>query len=143
MLNASDWGGHHHHDSLDLYYWQDGRELLSDLGYLWDHPDKSKTSRTLAHNLVLIDGQNQRSKGRRGSFHLFSLTSRIKVMEASSRAYPRASIYRRTCIQVDHGEAGSYLVDIFRAGGATARDYVFHGPGNEYAVDGLDLAPSS
>ena len=46
LLSASDWGGHHHQDSLDLYYWKDGRELLSDLGYLWDHPDSYQTRRT-------------------------------------------------------------------------------------------------
>ena len=143
VLNASDWGGHHHKDSLDLYYWQDGRELLSDLGYLWDHPDKRHTYCTHAHNLVLLDGQEQRTRGRRGSFHLFSVSPRVKVMEASSRAYPKASMYRRTCIQVDHGEAGSYLVDVFRAGGGTVRDYLFHGPGNDYAVEGLALKPGN
>ena len=64
MLNASDSGGHHHLDSLSLYYWKDGHELLSDLGYLWDHPDKYQTYRTLAHNLVLIDGRDQQRKDR-------------------------------------------------------------------------------
>ncbi|MBI4626614.1 MAG: heparinase II/III family protein [Verrucomicrobia bacterium] len=141
LLNATDWGGHHHQDSLDLYYWKDGRELLSDLGYLWDHPDKRQTARTFAHNLVLLDGQEQRTRGRGGSFHLFATTPRVKVMEASSGAYAAASIYRRTVIQVDHGEAGSYLVDIFRAEGGGSRQFVLHGPGNDYEVKGLALAP--
>ncbi|MDP6780033.1 MAG: heparinase II/III family protein, partial [Candidatus Latescibacteria bacterium] len=142
MLDASDWGGHHHYDSLNLYYWQDGHELLSDLGYLWDHPDKPKTARAFAHNLVVIDGENQRSQGRGGSYHLFSLTPAVKVMEASSTAYPQTSIYRRTCMQVDHGDAGSYLVDIFRAGGGRVRDYVFHGPGQDYELQGLRPGPA-
>ncbi|MBQ9369061.1 MAG: hypothetical protein IJT83_14865, partial [Victivallales bacterium] len=38
-LNASDFGGHHHWDSLGLYLWHK-QEVLNDLGYLWDHPDK-------------------------------------------------------------------------------------------------------
>ena len=139
LLNASDYGGHHHYDSLDLYYWKDGRELLSDLGYLWDHPDSGKTRRTFAHNLVMLDGANQRARGRAGSFHIFSITPRVKVMEASSRAYDKASVYRRTCVQIDHGEAGSYLVDIFRADGGAKRQYVFHGPGNDYEVEGLEF----
>ena len=67
MLNASDSGGHHHLDSLNLYYWKDGRELLSDLGYLWDHPDKYQTYRTFAHNLVLLDGKDQQRRARGGS----------------------------------------------------------------------------
>ena len=41
---------------------------------------------------------------------------------------------------MDHGETGSYLVDIFRAGGGTKREYVFHGPGNSYELEGLPLA---
>jgi len=140
MLNASDAGGHHHYDSLNLYYFKDGRELLSDLGYLWDHPDSYQTRRTWAHNLVMLDGGDQRMKGRGGSFHLFSVTPRVKAMEASSSTYERASLYRRTCVQIDHGEAGSYLVDIFRAAGGREREYVFHGPNNDYEVQGLDRA---
>lgn len=152
LLNASDWGIHHHLDSLNLYYWKDGRELLSDLGYLWDHPDSRQTRRTAAHNLVMIDGQEQKTKGRGGSFHLFAVTPHVKVAEASSRAYEKASLYRRTCLQIDHGEAGSYLVDVFRvradAGGrrdargrmAARCQYVFHGPGNDFDSQGLRLA---
>ena len=139
LLNASDYGGHHHQDSLDLYLWQDGHELLSDLGYLWDHPDSGMTRRTLAHNLVLIDGQSQRGKGRGGSFHLFAVTPRVKLMEASSTAYANATEYRRTCFMVDHGAAGNYVVDIFRAGGGTVREYVFHGPNSDWTVEGLPL----
>ncbi len=138
MLNASDWGGHHHYDSLDLYYWKDGRELLSDLGYLWDHPDSGQTRATRAHNLVMIDEAGQRHQGRGGSFHLFSTLPGVKVMEASSNAY--GDLYRRTCVQVEHA-GGTYLADIFRAAGGRTRDYLFHGPHNDYEVTGLDLTP--
>lgn len=143
MLNASDYGGHHHLDSLNLYYWKDGRELLSDLGYLWDHPDKYQTYRTFAHNLVLIDGRDQQRRGRGGSFQVFTITPKVKVMEAASDAYGPDSTYRRTCVLVDHGPSGSYLIDIFRAGGGAKRECVFHGPGNQYEIEGLPLAPSS
>ncbi|MEY4940345.1 MAG: hypothetical protein RIQ93_2080, partial [Verrucomicrobiota bacterium] len=143
VLNAADWGSHHHQDSLDLYYWSGGHELLSDLGYLWDHPDKHKTSRAFAHHLVLLDGQEQRTRERGGSFHLFATTPKVKVMEASSRAYAAASIYRRTVIQIDHGEAGSYLVDIFRTQGGDRRQFVLHGPTKDYAVEGVALTAAS
>ncbi|MCY3023595.1 MAG: heparinase II/III family protein, partial [Planctomycetota bacterium] len=136
LLNASDWGGHHHQDSLNLYYWNDGHELLSDLGYLWDHPDRLMTVRTLAHNLVMSDGREQLTKGRGGSFHLFSVTPCAKVMEASSTAYGPDCVYRRTCVVMNHGAAGSYLVDIFRASGGQKRDYVFHGPNLNCTVKG-------
>ncbi|MBD3293215.1 MAG: hypothetical protein GF393_09840 [Armatimonadia bacterium] len=139
MLNASHWGGHHHYDSLDLYYWKDGRELLSDLGYLWDHPDSYQTKRTWAHNLVMVNEQGQRHRGRGGSFHLFATLPGVKAMEASSTAYDRADLYRRTCVQVEHPE-GSYLADIFRVRGGSVHEYVFHGPHNDYEVEGLDFA---
>jgi hypothetical protein len=109
---------------------------------LWDHPDKHQTCRTIAHNLVVIDGRDQQTKGRGGQFHLFSVTARVKVMEASSNAYGPGSLYRRTCVLMDHGQAGSYVVDIFRAGGGARREYVFHGPGNRFEVEGLPLAPA-
>ncbi|MBM3500224.1 MAG: hypothetical protein FJX74_16325, partial [Armatimonadetes bacterium] len=73
---------------------------------------------------MLLDGADQRSAGRGGSFHLFSVTPRVKVMEASSSAYPNAEVYRRTVVQIDHGEAGSYLLDLFRAQGGRERQYV-------------------
>ena len=141
VLNASDWGGHHHNDSLNLYYEQDGRELLSDLGYLWDHPDKKNLYRTFAHNLVMVDGKEQRRKGRGGQFHLFATSPSVKVMEASSRAYPQTSRYRRTCVQVDHGDRGSYVLDIFRVAGGSTFDYVLHGPNTSMTHSGLELAP--
>ncbi len=143
LLNASNWGNHHHLDSLDLYYWKDGRELLSDLGYLWDHPDKKQTNRSGAHNLVMVDGEDQKTVGRAGSFHLFAITPHVKATEASSNAYDKAPLYRRTCIQIDHGEAGSYLVDIFRLRTGAKCQYVFHGPGNDFESQGLNFASTA
>ncbi|MBT3603055.1 MAG: hypothetical protein HN521_08305 [Candidatus Latescibacteria bacterium] len=142
-LNAADHHNHHHIDGLNLYYWKDGRELLSDLGYLWDHPDKYQTARTGAHNLVMINGKDQLARGRHGTFHLFSVTPTVKAMEASSDGYGPDSIYQRTVLQIDHGSNGSYLLDIFRTSGGQTVDYIFHGPNNTYQVNDLNLAPSS
>jgi hypothetical protein len=141
-LNAADHGGHHHLDGLNLYYWKDRHELLSDLGYLWDHQHKYETARTWAHNLVIIDGKDQIARSRRGQFHTFSVTPTVKAMEASSDGYGPASVYRRMVVQIDHGPPGSYLVDIFRTGGGQTRDYIFHGPHSNYEIDRLELAPS-
>jgi hypothetical protein len=141
LLNASDWGGHHHYDSLDLYYWKDGRELLSDLGYLWDHPDSGMTRRTFSHNTALVEWAGQKTRDRGGSLHLFTATPRVKAVEASSAAYDKAEVYRRTCVQVDHGAAGAYVLDIFRVQGGASRQYVFHGPSNDYEIEGLESGP--
>ncbi|MDA0712162.1 MAG: heparinase II/III family protein, partial [bacterium] len=141
LLNAADHANHHHLDGLGLYYWKDGRELLSDLGYLWDHPDKYQTARTGAHNLVMVDGKDQAGRGRHGSFHLFSSTPAIKVMEASSDGYGPESLYQRTVVQIDHGASRSYLLDIFRASCEQTADYIFHGPNANHDFVGLALEP--
>jgi hypothetical protein len=143
VLNASDWGGHHHYDSLNLYFWQDGQELLSDLGYLWDHPLSHMTRRTAAHNLLIIDEQEHRTQGRGGEFHLFHTSERVKVMEASSKAYGDDRPYRRTCAQVQVGDQGLYVAEILRAQGGHQHDWIMHGPTATCQTEGLDLAPTS
>jgi hypothetical protein len=142
VVSASDWGGHHHLDSLNLFYWQDGVELLSDLGYLWDNPDMRNLSRTVAHNLVVVDEANQRTAGRGGWLHAFDISPRVKVIEVASGAYPQASDYRRTVFLVEHPE-GVYLADIFRTTGGKTHDYVFHGPNPEMELEGLAAEPTA
>lgn len=126
LLSASRWGNHHHQDSLNLYYWKNGRELLSDLGYLWDHPQKHQTGRTVAHNTVVIDEKDQLTKERGGEVAFFRTSERVKVMEASSRAYAQAKEYRRASAVIDHGAGRSYVVDFFRVEGGRTQDFVYH-----------------
>src|SRR6185369_12858747 len=126
LLSASHWGGHHHEDSLNLTYWKKGAELLSDLGYLWDHPQKHQAARTVAHNTVLIDGKDQATKTRGGEVRFFRTSEHVKVMEAASQAYSDAGLYRRTSALIDHGSGRNYVVDFFRVQGGSTQDYVFH-----------------
>jgi len=141
ILSLSEWGGHHHRDHLNLFYFKEGWEVLSDLGYLCDRPpsDKVMTSGTAAHNLVVVDGMEQIAEGRNGSILLFDITDRVKVMEASSKAYPQATLYRRLCVVVDHTPENSYLLDIFWVVGGSKHDYIFHGPTEDYQVNRLPL----
>lgn len=141
-LSASDWGAHHHADSLNLYYWKSGHELLSDLGYLWDHPDKKYLARTFAHNTALIDETNQETTKRGGTVEFFATEPHIKAMRASSSAYPSASLYQRTSALIDHGDGQSYVVDFFFVAGGKTQDYVYHGPNNRMDIDLIELSPS-
>ena len=143
ILNVSDWGVHHHHDSLDLFYWKGGEELLSDLGYLWDDPQAHMTRRSVAHNLVVVNEQDQRTRGRGGSIHLFHPFGRFKVMEGSSSAYALTSLYRRFVAQIEHPGENSYVVDVFRVAGGELHDLVFHGPGSRFEPEGIRFEPSS
>lgn len=139
LVNASGWGNHHHYDSLNLYYWKNGGELLSDLGYLWDHPSKHMTMRTVAHNTVVLDEKDQVARDRGGEVLFFRTSEHVKAMEASSRAYPQAKVYRRTSAVIDHGEGRNYVVDFFRVEGGTRQDYVYHGLSDTCQVAGLEL----
>ena len=134
LLSASDWGIHHHKDGLNLTYWKNGKELWSDLGYLWDHPDQQKTVRTLAHNTVLLDGKDQIDAKRRGEVRFFLDTEHVKAMRAASNAYPDAKTYERTSLLIDHGNGRSYVVDVFEVEGGATQDYVYHGPNADWSL---------
>jgi hypothetical protein len=140
LLSASHWGSHHQYDSLNLYYWKQGRELLTDLGYLWDHPDKHHLVDTIAHNTVVIDGDNQIRDGRGGNVHLFHSGDGIKAMRASSTAYAQASLYQRTSAIVDRGGGRNYVIDFFDVQGGETQDYVYHGMNSDYRI--IDASPS-
>lgn len=135
LLSASHWGEHHHEDSLNLYYWKNGEELLSDLGYLWDHPDGRMTLRTFAHNVVLVDKTDQATHMRGGSVHFFLNRPNVRAMSASSTAYPNAALYERTSALVDHGDGNNYAVDVFWAKGGRTLDFLFHGPNQRWRTE--------
>jgi len=139
-LSASHWGNHHHYDSLNVYYWKQGHELLSDLGYLWDHPLKHMTMRTVAHNTVVLDEKDQVARDRGGEVLFFKTSEHVKAMEASSHAYPQAKRYRRTTAVIDHGGGRSYAVDFFRVEGGRRQDYVYHAA-SACDVPDLNLQP--
>lgn len=141
LLSASHWGVHHENDSLSLYYWKKGCEILSDLGYLWDHPLKPQNIRTVAHNTVVIDGKNQVSKQRGGEVLHFKTFDQVKVMEMSSEAYPECRLYRRTSAIIDHGKGKNYVVDFFRVEGGKQQDFVFHGVSPYFEIEGVELEP--
>ena len=47
-------------------------------------------------------------------------------MEATSRAYAAATVYRRTCVLVDHGKAGAYLLAVWGFSDAVVNGSAFH-----------------
>lgn len=139
LMSASHWGIHREFDSLNLYYWKKGCEVLSDLGYLWDHPHEFQNYRTLAHNTVLIDEKDQAKEKRKGDILFFTTYEHVKAMEMSSQAYPEAKLYRRTSAIIEHGSGRNYVVDFFRVEGGEKQDYVFHGVNNKCELHGLKL----
>jgi hypothetical protein len=125
--------GHHHADNLCLALFAHGDELLPDLGYTHSRL-RSWASSTLGHNTVLIDEQEQYTKGNDGPSdgRLLAWETTQPVVhwvEASAeRAYPGlATLYRRAVMQVDTGDGDFYVVDLFRVEGGSQHDWVLHG----------------
>lgn len=142
-VSASRWGTHHHQDSLNLYYWKNGHEILSDFGYLWDHPQKQKTVRTLAHNTVLINEKDQLMAQRNGEVTFFETGQHAKVIRAESQAYEEARVYSRTTAVIDHGNGQNYAADFFEVDGGEIQDYVFHLSELFYQTENLPLQPDN
>lgn len=142
VLIGSDWGGHHHRDALGLSLFWQNHDCLTDLGYLWDSPNGDYTRRTLAHNLVLIDGKDQRTSGRLGTLRLFDVARPFQVAEMSSNAYPNAAAYRRTIVTLPLGRKGYAVVDLFRVLGGKTHELVYHGP-NENFTPNATAKPAS
>jgi hypothetical protein len=133
--------GHGHDDKLNIIYYDNGAELISDQGYLgarhefttWNHS-------TLSHNLVLVDGQAQR----RTSAELLSFSSGEVFQTAlgeSKTVYPDATRYERSVSLVDHGPGKRYVVDVFRVTGGKTHDFVIHGAGKDFVAPQGDWKP--
>lgn len=145
-------GGHRHADNLALYYRAGGRALLGDHGYIGDSPMNAWIGSTLSHNLVVVDGEEQRGDrardGRHPSLRLMASTPRVSVVEAASDAYPQCREYRRLVALVKGPDAESFVVDVFRVKGGREHAYrVFSelaasdAPGGELRFEGIELPP--
>ncbi len=154
-LHFSGGHGHQHADDLNLVLWAKGRELLSDIGYThsaW----RTWSVRSMAHNTVTLDEQDQHTRGTGGDLTLYSpLSDDLQVVEAREPvAYPElATEYRRRLVMVGVSDADAYVLDIFRVAGGTQHDWALHGSANydqtatlslpTQPVDGTLLGPDA
>ncbi|NLY02679.1 MAG: hypothetical protein GXY83_42025 [Rhodopirellula sp.] len=128
-LNGYARHGHRHADTLGIIYYANGVELASDRGYIWDDPRNAWTSSTLAHNIVVVDGENQNVPERKSRLELFGSGPGIEVVEASASAYRQCHRYQRTCALVRRPDGGTYAVDFFRVQGGKVHQNCFHSNG--------------
>src|SRR5690242_17387805 len=94
-------------------------------------------ARTLAHNTVIIDEQEQRTTDRGGDVAFFKTSPHVKFMRDSSAAYANAKTYSRTSALIDDGGGASYAIDFFDVQGGEKQDYVFHGPNLKFQIKNL------
>ncbi|MDA0746730.1 MAG: heparinase II/III family protein [bacterium] len=131
LMNFYEPEGHSHADALNIAMITEGVEVLSDLGYLGDHPLSSSIRSTLKHNLVVVDESEQLPRGKRppGSLTLLATSPTVKTIEAECNAYKQTESYRRHCVMVHRGRGPAYVVDCFRVKGGKTHDYAIHGEG--------------
>ncbi|MBT5873002.1 MAG: hypothetical protein HOH43_06250, partial [Candidatus Latescibacteria bacterium] len=134
-LNGYSMGGHRHYDTLGLIYHTHGHELVSDRGYIWDDPRSAWTKSTAAHNIVTVDGENQKEAPRDATLEIFGRGPEIEVVQAASSAYAQCDIYRRTTALVSLPGQSSYVIDIFKVRGGSTHHYGFHANGRMIRPD--------
>ncbi len=120
-------GAHDHHDKLDITLFACGREMLSDLGYVyWSHPERFVwMRRSLAHNTVTVDGINQALTG--GRLILFDEKEWVRAVEADApNTYSLITdVFDRQVVWIERDGSLS-LVDVFRVRGGKYRDWSAH-----------------
>ena len=134
--------GHGHPDRLNIIYYDYGRELVTDLGYLgWGHPNHPWIRSTASHNQVLVDGRPHGSAG--GELEAFSGHGPVQgVIASAPKVYPKTTTtFRRHLVFVDHGVGHRYLVDLFEVEGGKDHQYAFHGDGETFTAPELAFQP--
>ncbi len=125
--------GHGHPDRLNFIYYDFGKELVTDLGYLGaGHPLHPWIRSTAAHHHLIVDGQPQARAA--GELEAFCGVDNVQATIASGPAvYPEiVDTYRRYLLFVDHGIGRRYLVDLFEVKGGRDHQYGFHADGEVF-----------
>ena len=132
------YGGHDHADKLDLTLFAEGREMLSDLGYVYSSFPNIFTwmQRSLAHNTVTVDGINQRYM--HGDCVLFQSKPGFQVVETKNPwLYHKVTdVFNRQVIHVER-DGRDYIVDIFRISGGKMHDWSVHAETSDLNVEGV------
>jgi hypothetical protein len=126
--------GHGHPDKLNFIYYDQGAELICDQGYLGARHEISPWNRsTLAHNVVMVDGQAQKMAA--GELSAFAVGEVAQTAVARGEAaVPGAELYERALTLVNHGPGRRYLVDMVRVAGGQRHDFVIHGAGKDFTA---------
>ncbi len=144
LLDHGRWaGGHSHYDRLGIILWGCGREMVSDLGYVYAaHPLRKRWMvHTLAHNTVVVDGESQARPGEaRTVFH--RLGGNVQAIEATAvAAYPRTvREYRRTIAMLSPSSGQPLVVDVFRVRGGATHDWSYHAETDRLELTGVTLS---
>ncbi len=134
MIDYGPYGsGHGHPDRLNIIYYDFGKEMVTDLGYLGaGHPIHPWIRSTASHHHVIVDGKPQARAG--GELEAFCGVDNVQGTIASAPAVYKDIVdtYRRYLLFVDHGIGRRYLVDLFEVKGGQEHQYGFHADGEVF-----------
>ncbi|MEW6356513.1 MAG: heparinase II/III family protein [Planctomycetota bacterium] len=130
-------GWHGHPDRLNFILWANGREVVTDLGYLGArHHFRPWMAHGVCHNLVMVDGKDQARQP--GKLILFQPGERVQAVVAEApKTYPQCSRYERSMLLITPSPGVQYVVDVFRVAGGGQHDFAFHGDGAVFECSAL------
>jgi len=134
--------GHGHDDRLNIIWYDFGRELVTDLGYLgWGHPNLPWMHSSAAHNHVIVDGKPHGPAG--GALDAFCGEGPVLAVDAAApKIYESITdVYRRRVVILDHGPGRRLLVDCFEVRGGRDHQYAFHADGDRFTPPALPFKP--
>ena len=144
-LDYDSGGRHGHADALNLGLFAKGLDLMPDFGYPpvqyggWSAPRAVWYTQSVAHNTVVVDGQNTQAGS--GTTTAWAAGQQFRVIRATAAPLVSGQQYERTAAMVDVSERDSYVVDIFRVVGGREHTKYMHSHFGRITTQGLSLQP--
>ncbi|MCK5805973.1 MAG: hypothetical protein KAI66_24290, partial [Lentisphaeria bacterium] len=137
--------GHNHHESLNLYLFAYGMDLMPGLGY----PNISNTTwrqgfwkRPIGHNTVATEWDSGPEDIRLADQKLSVVSPLAALTEIGARrVYPALKEYSRMPILVTVSDEAFYVLDFFRIAGGSDHVYSFHSGVGSVALEGAQFVP--
>lgn len=145
-LDYDSGGRHGHADAMNLGLFAKGLDLMPDFGYPpvqyggWGAPRAVWYTQSVAHNTVVVDGQNTR--GGSGTATAWIDGQAFRAVRASAATLIGGQQYERTATLVDVSPQDSYVVDVFRVVGGREHAKFLHSHFGQITPQGLTLQPA-
>ena len=144
-LDYDSGGRHGHADALNLGLFAKGLDLMPDFGYPpvqyggWSAPRAVWYTQSVAHNTVVVDGQNTQAGS--GTTTAWAAGQQFRAIRATATPLVGGQQYERTAAMIDVSERDSYVVDIFRVVGGREHTKFMHSHFGRITTQGLTLEP--
>lgn len=122
-LDYDSGGQHSHCDGMNLGLFAKGLDLMPDFGYPpvqyggWGAPRAQWYMRSMAHNTVVVDGQDTRRAA--GKTNIWADGKQFHAIQAACPEMIGGGRYERTAAMVDVSDRDMYVIDLFRVTGGS------------------------